>query len=64
MLEQEIIKTQQEQIETLKERIKTEQELTQVYKESTIHLREQIKKLFMLLDESISQSKTLLNHNK
>lgn len=59
MVVEEIIKTQNEQIELLKERVKTEQELTQVYKENTIELKQQIEKLFKLLEESIEINKQL-----
>lgn len=56
---EEIIKNQNKQIELLKERVKTEQELTQVYKENTIELKQQIEKLFKLLEESIEINKQL-----
>ena len=59
MIVEEIIKTQNEQIELLKERVKAEQELTQVYKESNIELKQQIEKLFKLLEESIDINKQL-----
>lgn len=56
---EEIIKNQNKQIELLKERVKKEQELTQVYKENTIELKQQIEKLFKLLEESIEINKQL-----
>lgn len=59
MIVEEIIKNQNEQIELLKERVKTEQELTQVYRESNIELKQQIEKLFKLLEESIEINKQL-----
>lgn len=59
MIVEEIIKTQNEEIELLKERVKTEQELTQVYKEINTEMKQQIKKLFKLLDEAIEINKQL-----
>jgi flagellar hook-associated protein FlgK len=59
MIVEEIIKTQNEEIELLKERVKTEQELTQVYKEINTEMKQQIEKLFKLLDEAIEINKQL-----
>ena len=59
MIVEEIIKTQNEEIELLKERVKTEQELTQIYKEINTEMKQQIEKLFKLLDEAIEINKQL-----